>query len=494
MVETKANLIPNTPNQSPDYYCTWQTQLYASNNKGVQEQRDIMNEKSLFGDEFPYGWANFYPDAREDLIFILDDSWDVPYGATPKESNMYGSLILDKDRFPSFADTSIENRKAIKKLSDAIKGKGWRGMGGWVCAQESSAFLDTSTTEYWESRIKDANYADLKCWKVDWGKKAQNPDFRLKLTKMAREYAPNLTINNAMIRELIPQFDVYRTYDVPAIVSIPMKMDKLSRDLVYDATEGSAALIDCEDEVYLAAALGCTFGVMRHPMKGNLPDGNPDPSFPNLHRNIKTKIDEVTRAARWHRIAPAFAVNGSQTHISKTNLKDTWLVKNQTEEIEAWWKYVDGDIIEKSAPSAICRGIEIPTVLPDAENDIPFIVAAKNPNGAVSIATLGRTLGRVWKTPRCKVSLQADDASIFGIFGEYESLEIHTSALQTGSRILAQDLLSDTAFDITDEVNLANGKIKLTGELISAVGTFAKSTEDTSEPGLVLKIENKLDS
>lgn len=45
----KKNLIKNTVNTSPDYYCTWQTQLYYSNNGGPEGQRKNMTEAGMFG-------------------------------------------------------------------------------------------------------------------------------------------------------------------------------------------------------------------------------------------------------------------------------------------------------------------------------------------------------------------------------------------------------------------------------------------------------------
>ena len=37
--KTTVNLVPDTVNPTPDYYCTWQTQLYATNDGKPAEQR-----------------------------------------------------------------------------------------------------------------------------------------------------------------------------------------------------------------------------------------------------------------------------------------------------------------------------------------------------------------------------------------------------------------------------------------------------------------------
>lgn len=86
------------------------------------------------------------------MIFVLDDSWDVPLGAEPDKSDMYGSLILSEERFPSFCDKNTENKIAIKQLSDALKKKGWKGVGGWVCVQKAPKYNHICTEEYYRTR------------------------------------------------------------------------------------------------------------------------------------------------------------------------------------------------------------------------------------------------------------------------------------------------------------------------------------------------------
>lgn len=223
-------------------------------------------------------------------------------------------------------------------------------------------------------------------------------------------------------------------------------------------------------------------------MAGALPNGNPDPSFPNLHRYLKTKMCEVTRAVRWHRIAPAFAVNGSETKVSDEILTDSWNVVNQSEEIEAWWKFKDGDVIEKSAPSSISRGLPLPIVTSDVDGKIPYTVSAKNPNGAASIATLGRTEKREYKIPECDIIFDTENAEIFGIFGEYKALTVKSLAVKTASRILAQDLAGDFCFDITEDIKIGEGFFVLNGKIISEIGTSCNPDGDTSEPGMLVKI------
>lgn len=498
--KTGIDLVPDTVNQSPDYFCTWQVQLYHCNNKGPQGQRDCMTEHCIFGtgDEAAdrrdgIGWADhLYKDARRDLIFLMDDCWDVPIGGKINESPYYASQLLAPDKFPAAtADGTLENREAMKRLSDAVKAKGWKGLGGWICIEHSSLFPDQSDEAYWTERLKWADYAGWLYWKIDWGKECRKWDTRKLITELRFLHAPHLFAEQAMLPDLIPYADSFRTYDVFTLLAIPITLEKLAVDLAYDAAPGHLGYINCMDEVYTAAALGCAIDVTRHDMRGPLPDGRPDPSFPALHRNLKTKTDEVTRTVRWHRIAPAFSCNGSETFIDEHRMTDNWDVVEQAREIEAWWKYKDGDHIERSGPARISRGLTPPTAEPDAEGLVPYLISALHPCGAASVATLARTLGRRFFTPLCRVEQDVGDASLIGIFGYYGSLVLRSRAVRPDSRILMQDLLLTEALDVTDACEITDGCVMIPGELISHIGQMGNHEGDTSEPGLVLKIENR---
>ena len=72
MKKTNLNLIPDRVNPSPDYYCTWQTQLYATSDGKPAGQRKIICEDALFGAEKPFGWSRFYESAR--YLFLRSKS------------------------------------------------------------------------------------------------------------------------------------------------------------------------------------------------------------------------------------------------------------------------------------------------------------------------------------------------------------------------------------------------------------------------------------
>lgn len=472
------NLIEEKQNPTPDYYCTWQTQLYACNNGGPEKQREYMTEENLFGGGTAQGWVNFYEKARKDLLLVMDDSWDVPIKNYEKH---YGSLVLDKEKFPSFYEEN-NPQKSLENLTKRVKQNGWKGLGGWVCAQESPLYSEKSAEEYWIKRLKWCQSAGFSYWKVDWGEKAKDLEFRRMLTNLQRQYAPDVVIEHAMLADAIGFGEVFRTYDVPAIMSIPMTMQKTADCLTH--TDGG--MINCEDEVYTAAAIGCVMGVMRHQMCGDLPNGEPDLSFPAMHRNIKTKTAEILRAVHWHRMAPAFGVTVDDVWVSKERLTDYWDIESQHAEFEKWWGFKDGERVEKTAPSAIARGTALPKIKPDKNGLVPFAVSSKNPNGIISVATLGRTQGREYILPQCEVKIDGGNAEMFGIFGEYDRLIINTE--RESGRIYIQDIASDAAADITDKVEFADNRLVINGKIIHDFGTAENSVGDTSEPGVVLKI------
>ncbi|MBQ7039151.1 MAG: hypothetical protein IJN39_01130, partial [Clostridia bacterium] len=251
-------------------------------------------------------------------------------------------------------------------------------------------------------------------------------------------------------------------------------------------------LINCEDEAYIAAAAGYAMGIMRHPYLGDFINGKPDMSFPSVHRNLKTKITEITRAVRWHRIAPAFGEYGAEFHTDEKELTDFWTLKNRHEEFEEWWyeepyfkQFINGNLIKKSAPARISRGCPLPEANPDKDGNVPYIVSAKNPNGAFSIATLGRTLDRKYCIPSCDVKAYAGDAEKIGVFGEYNTLTLKINK-QSIEHVFMQDLAGNFAYDVTDDIITKQNTITIPGMLITKIGTESQPENDTSEPGVII--------
>ena len=241
----------------------------------------------------------------------------------------------------------------------------------------------------------------------------------------------------------------------------------------------------------MAAAGGYTMGVMRHPYAGNLPDGKADMSFPAIHRNLKSKMFEVVRAARWHRIAPAFDAGYGVTNVSEQQLTDTWHFENYNEEIEHWWlsmplkDRIKNDTLTLTAPASIARNTQLPSITADPDGLIPYAVCSHNPNGTYSIVTSGRTLGRSYFIPKCSIAVSIGNATTIGIFGEYQSLTLRFDG-PAPAKVCMQDLADTCSYDITQDISIEKHQITIPGELISKIGTSAQPAGDTSEPGVLV--------
>lgn len=371
---------------------------------------------------------------------------------------------------------------------------GWKGVGGWICAQESKIVdNDLSETEYWKKRLIQAEQSGFSYWKVDWGKKADSLEFRKMITETAHKYAPHLFVEHAVIPEILPYCDIFRTYDVPAIMSIPMTMKKLA-DIFNGNSTQKFGIINCEDEAYIAASGGFTMGIMRHPYSGAFVNGKADMSFPETCRNLKTKTHEILRAVRWHRMAPAFKISPKEVRVSKKLLYDNWNFILKEEEIESWWfnnKQFSADLIgntiKKSAPQQLTVNCEFAKVVPDENGNISYIISSKNPNGVFSVATLGRTLGRKYFIPKCDITVNVENSELLGVFGEYKTLFVKTEKKQI-KKILMQDIADTTAFDITSDAKLFDNGFLISGEIINKIGTLTQAESDTSEPAVAIKL------
>lgn len=404
----------------------------------------------------------------------MDEGWDLPDE----------DVRVVPGRFPSYAaETQPEN---FKKLSDAVKKSGWRGLGLWMRA-------DAKADDFWTQRLRWMQAGGVAYWKVDYGNNSRDEAWRRHLTELGRRTAPGLTIETALVPQAITWGDAYRTYDVDALLSVPQTLGRVVTELHYQAGPPAKGLINCEDEVYLGAALGCCYGVMRHGFAGRLPSGRQDFVFSPLTRDLKRCTDEVVRAVRWHRIAPAFAVGANPVAVSSEQLTDNWFFQKDES-----WRLAAGRQQSEAAPAAVTRGLPLPTVTPAAGGVKPFVVASRNPNVAVAVATLERTLcpsatERRWITGQvADVTLQVGQYSgPIGIFGRYRSLTLVFDKSVAGRRILAQDLAGDTPQDITRLVRVSGDRVLIPGAVIDDVGRRAATPGDKSDPGLVLVIRPK---
>ncbi len=474
-----SGLVPAGPNRSPDYFCTWNVQGYVCSYSGSAAMRRQVVEQNLFGHGKDQDWTGFYPSIRGDLFFVLDDSWDTPLSG---DKRSYGSLSLDRGRFPSYDGDPAER---LRKLSEAVQAKGWRGLGLWICAQQAPALAQPDDTAYWTERLRWMRAAGVGYWKIDWGKRSRDAGWRQSITALGAREAPDLVVEQAMVEGALGSAAVYRTYDVENIIAAPVTVGRIAH-LLQVAPKGSPTVINCEDEPYIAAGTGSAIGVMRHPFAGPLPDGRQDHAFPPVGRDLKRRLDEVVRGVTWHRIAAPVPLGDGAAQVSGDELTDTWTLRPD----ETWMAFHPGDRRTAKAPARIARGgLPLPEVEGDPGQPLPYVLVSRSPNGPVAIAAIGRTLDRSYVTPKARVTQDVGHADTVGVFGVFGKLTLRFDQPIGPCRVLAQDLAGTEPVDVTPKVSIDGNTLAIGGDLISSVGLSAAHAGDLSEPGLVLVIK-----
>lgn len=480
---TQRSLVPDRVSNVPDYFSTWNIQGYVVSYEG-EPTVTVMDEQHMFGEGKLEGWTRFFPEFREDLYFLMDDSWDIPAGTHGGSNAAHmGEARLNEERFPSCKGAPTDRLKTlVKKTKDA----GWKGLGCWLIAREAETAPDREDREtYWKTRLKEHQDAGVAYWKVDYGKEERNIQWRRMLTQLGHEVAPDIKIEHAYTNEVIEDADLFRTYDVEVITSVPVTIQRVVNLLKYKHKPGALGLVHCEDEPYIAAGLGCVVGVMRHPINEDLPNGLSDHVFPATGRDLKSRIDEVNRLLKWHRIAAPFGVN-NDAQVDENLLTDHWILAER----ETWVpNHHPGDTLIEKAPARISRNLPLPQVTCN-NDELPYVMSSLYPNGAIAIAAVERVLGRKWYTPEATVIQQIPNVEHpIGIFGTYKEVVLESQeAIPTKARIWAQDLIAKEATDITNEVKIEGNRMILPGSLIEKIGTQAATPGDKSAPGLVLQV------
>lgn len=487
------NIVPQTPSVSPNYFCTWLAQCQDVRPARYPAGMDNLDAELLFD------WlSRFYPEIRADLRVVIDCGWDVPRGTEPGQSlAKYGSLELDVGRFPGFT---------LATLHERIRSLGWRGLGVWVasqCAGDDLTQRRPDAETYWRKRAQWCREAGIDYWKVDWGVRDGDLAFR----KMLKEVAGDILVEHARIslpvngdlgkgvdevgryatwddgkifrfaRELLSAGDVVRTYDVSPALSVSSTLDRVATLL---QSRAGNAVLNAEDEVYLAAALGCAIGIMRFPRAHAAPTESARQAIAQAQafigdpHQVATRTLEAVRAVRWSRIAPAVPVNAVPVAVDDRVLVDSWI----HEKGEIWNDWLIGVEVRQGSPARVARNMPLPEV--SGADEPPFVVCSRHPNGATAVATLPRVFGAKHheRLPLVDVTIEADASKPVGVFGEYRSLTIRGPAK---GRWWAQDLAGDEAVEITNQVR--QGQID--GCLLKEIGT---RPGDASRPGLVLQV------
>ena len=497
-----------------NYYCTWNFMGGAPEKLGdpdITQARDILCDKLLFGEG---GLAvRAYPRLRRELLFMMDDGWEIPFSHGRDESvwlkPWLGSCQMGAEKFPGYGDTPQECMKTLRIKLEAL---GWKGLGIWISPTVAYAKdvegRGAGFAEYWRMRLEWSKYAGVAYWKVDWGDYDISDRHKKLLVSLKNEIYPGLIFENAHVRppvnlrgkeglfslaahrHRLGYSDVLRTYDVHIPLSIPTTLSRVAALLRYPIKPrpGCLGLINAEDEPYINAALGFAMGIMRYDPGLFYSNGEKEPvnaAFDGV-RPLNYQLDEAARCVRWQaRYAPAFSIAMGNSTISKEQGMDAWfLTKDQT-----WLKFLQDKRIEQRAPLVIARNVAQPKIT-KADGLPPYLLASRNPNGSLSLAALGRLTpeGR-YIAPKADVLWEVGGLSgIIGIFGHYESVTLVFGQALEGKRIYAKDLLEDEFSEITGEVELEGNTLRLPGRLIEKYGLRAASPGDISAPGLALQI------
>ena len=480
------------PGDTLNYFCTWASQYrmheqteindFAKSTfefvNGAIEPRNAMNEYALFARG---GLCEIYPELRSRLYLMLDDSWDC-YVSNPNEPldlSVYGSFEVDENRFPFVFGKSPQEK--LRALNERVKEYGWKGIGIWISPQKHGEDFDKpfdadKLRAYWSERIKWCKYADVRYIKADWGRLSANIDARRLLTEIGHELFPELFIEQATPHgpfngdigsgkfrihdnpdifrrsaEVASFADVFRSYDVSE--------DKLSAATTLERLDhlfksSDRCFINCEDELYIGAALGCSVGIMRSYWGAN-------------QWHYCRRLEEITAAVNWFDFAPSFV--GGEYLASDEILADEHLFKDG----DIWMKEAIGTLIKQYAPAVMSRNTALPEVKCGPSK--PFVVASKNPSGAYSIAAIKRFMYYDC-TELPYVTCNIGNAQNIGIFGCFGELTFETS--ERVMRVHARSLMNDASRDITDMVSIGDSLITVSGSVLNSFMTATDESEN----------------
>lgn len=506
------NLVPDTPCPTPSYWSTWGVQRLGDADAAMRFEAysrpeaaaDRLTESRLFGVE---GWAQAFKPVHKDLILLLDYGWDQAPGAAVSPAILRpASMEASEAKFPSCKGTG--SRKLFR-LSEMVQLLGWKGLGVQAAAPVPR---DVAAEPFFRNLLRVGHQSGALYWKMA-------PQGRIgirarrDLSELAAGEAPNLVLENSypwsslndqvntgnslglagsgrfrtwdqgqMLEtglEIAAFSRVFRTGEASPQLSIPTTLDRVAELLMRGGGDrGNDFLLNCEDEAYMAAALGCTLGVMRHPSLRPPADGADDP------RLLRYRTTEVVRALRWQRIATPWPVGYTKTTLDVARLEDDWRLGSG----ETWATGAAGMMVRQSAPARVARNSNLATVSSDVT--LPFVVSSRHPNGATAVAALPRVFaGRGAVYAEADVIIEVEDPRRpVGIFGRFKSLTLDLIGPPAEYRVMAQDLASDKAEEITGRVNIAGSTMVIPGDVISRAGQSASPRDDQSDPGLVIQI------
>ena len=518
-------LIPSEGRNTQNYWCSWRNQrLFMSNpflhmrlfDKKAHEalQRDMLSDEFLFGT--PGVVAHYMQNVRRDMYIMLDDGWDLPFRG---DYTSVGSLRLNTNRFPYGGATPAEDLRILnKKITDL----GYAGTGLWVPMQaecetwENRYDLD-AFCDFWIERAQWIAYAGISYLKVDWGIHQHHLPYRTVLTEIVHKHAPGVKVEHAVLdgwffdpnadrtrlHDVMRISDAFRCYDVKFEFNSASSLGRAAAmlSLGCEMADGCDGIVNVGEEPYLAAALGCTMGIMSHPLlRGCVAMMLPD-DFKNgiTHRSLLKSdfhsFDHYERALRWQRLAPAVTYCAGDTLLSAAELEDSWTYDKEPYPYNVG--ELEGKTVRQTAPQIVARNTSLPEILRGGayheKKYEPYVVASKNrESGVYTVATLGRTVDGVLNCtiPEADVVCRGLSAEkCFAVFGDYRTLTLEFDAPVEGKRLFGGDILLDDQPEITglDGVTVEGNRLTLSGELLHRLGTAAASFHDLADPGSVFR-------
>ena len=225
-------------------------------------------------------------EVRGGLLFLVDDGWDVPLGAPSPYDNTkcYGSLVPDPGKFGGLGKDAASR---LRNLSERVKELGYAGLGLWIAAERAGKSPD-ETHRFYETHAKRHAAAGVRYWKVDWGDFSHDMNYRRILGEEVKKNAPDLWVEHCVpqralsayerepdfferrareTEEILPFSDVFRVYDVAPPFEEITVLARLHEALLLSRKmkkrEGYRGLLSAEWCAVIAAALGCTLGMMK---------------------------------------------------------------------------------------------------------------------------------------------------------------------------------------------------------------------------------------
>lgn len=481
------NLIPPASDRFyGDYFCSWRAQQQTAKALGLvgswcSEWRDALTSGLVFGPS-----SRYHPlprEYRKGLLFLLDDGWDVPLGtrANPASMKLFGTLVPDAEKFGDFGKTPLSR---LENLNEKVKNLGYAGLGVWV-APEQGGESPEKTHAFYENAARLHERAGVRYWKVDWGEYAEDSEYRRILTEEAHRHAPHLLVDHCVpqrplasihkdenflkkrreaVARRVTFSDVFRPYDVVYPFQEVTTLGQIDEAFSSPIPEGKNPLISAGTEEYVAAALGCTLGIMK-------------------------VSDALYAALCFRRLSPPFGMAESEYHRSEERLYDRLYLENS---LKSWIPTARQEITE-SAPAVMSRGCALPTVRAVGDA-VPFVAASRHPvTGVYAIAAFRRNIDpnlRLIAPAAVALTVQGAEATV-GVFGVFDSLTLDfTEALPEAFRVLAQDLLSEESFDVTETVTRQENSLLFSGRDLRTWGKSSQKIFDTRDPALLLRIES----